>query len=1056
MNDIYGTDIDQSALGFSNPMNSANMNPGFGINPSLLTPAFQAPYRPPYAQTQGYTPYGNPGFFKGAYNVFGPTRDPVYGNPTDSMHNSVHSMASRPFDATMWGIQNLALPYAGYTGMAHVLGPASSGLWGMTKGLWKGEGIAAGFGRGVGSGLADGVGLSGGVGKGVGWAAKRIGMSSAGSASMAASAASGVSGFAGGIGGLAAGLSLPFIAGEMATRAADQGIIQPYLQSRKASDEFQRNFQGIYLGNGMGNAVTGKGIGGLAGAQMGNMISQYGLNDNMFSRESFTAISDYSARSGLLDNVNGKQITNRVKDISEQIKLIISISKDPDIKSAIEQLSKLNMAGASTFGGARSSAASTLRLLGGYAAQSGTTVQKLMNTVGAQGQYMYQANGMTPYMGQLEAANLHAGFVSANRSGIISPAAMARLGGPEGATQSALSAQMSAVQTPYAVMGMFNKMFAGAGGSSVPGFNQNPFTTSATFANAFGKDPVGTLGAMSLHGPGIASQMLAEGGGATAEAQATSILRAANIPPQGKDGKYTAEQLMTGLERMGIDKTSARAYIYKRYADQDPETYQNKMEALRGYGAENARQWINQSGYGGGPFDSGARYIGQGLKSVGSTVSTLAYSAARGVGISEDFLTKAGDWWNVGKSIKDGVRVQNVDDMFSDLDLDATSKRTVTFDIDEAKSQYGGWAGTQYGKDKREANSTDFRRSLRSVYDQRILSAGDSFNLLSNIKKLSLEGNKDAKTYLSEHIDPKGREAALGRMIKNNKDKLGPIADKLDMNSSISGFTMDDFNANLHQLRRITDFSTDDKFKKEEFQRVGSDYATLVEASRVSSGLKSSDRTGFEDLYTVGAANGLMAKLFENKDVTNDNLVEYVRKNKQFANILKLAGGDSATAEDIRTTAMDIQKRSLEQGTVGIGSQLFNSIGARDYESLTDNQRVAELNVAAKKRGGQIIGNRFTHRVVKDADMRELNGYVAKEFDLSQQFAKSYEDFTSGKTDYITFRKITGGMDATTTFAAAVDKFAKSVDKDSKSSIVPVLRDAASTVGKKLNLVGDD
>ena len=89
--DIYQTQGDPYRDSFYNPVNSANMNPGWGMNPALLTPSYDAPYRPPYMGNTGYSPYERPGFGKALSNVLGPFQDPYWGSPTDNIAPSVHA-----------------------------------------------------------------------------------------------------------------------------------------------------------------------------------------------------------------------------------------------------------------------------------------------------------------------------------------------------------------------------------------------------------------------------------------------------------------------------------------------------------------------------------------------------------------------------------------------------------------------------------------------------------------------------------------------------------------------------------------------------------------------------------------------------------------------------------------------------------------------------------------------------------------------------------------------------------------------------------------------------
>jgi roadblock/LC7 domain-containing protein len=293
-------------------------------------------------------------------------------------------------------------------------------------------------------------------------------------------------------------------------------------------------------------------------------------------------------RSGLTDNVNSKDIVKRIKDSTEQMKLIMNIANMPEMKDAIEQLSKLQKMGANVTGGVYSDASSTMRQLGGMASVAGTSVQKLMNTVGAQGQYLYQANGMTPHLGQMAAANSYAALSSGNRQGLISSAQMARMGGLDGATQASLTGELNASQTTYNKIANYNTQFGGGNGGSALGNLQK-------FGQAMSRNPMGASGAMSLYGNIMGGNQMAARGSLALDDQVWDMLK--NMPGMvdSKTGKIALEKAVPYLNNMGMSNDQIMAYASKRVSETDMGSYQASVKGIGRNHMEQQKQMVEQN-----------------------------------------------------------------------------------------------------------------------------------------------------------------------------------------------------------------------------------------------------------------------------------------------------------------------------------------------------------------------------------------------------------------------------------------------------------------------------
>lgn len=559
VDDLYSSQADLYGNSFYNPVNPANMNPGWGIDPSLLTPSYTAQYRPGYSGSNGATEYNRSGFFSSVNQLAPWTSTPMWGNPSIHNQDSVDSVASRPTDAAMWGVQRIGMPVAALWGAGKLMGGTNA--FGMAKGA-----SAAGkaFGRGLGGGIARGMGLGSGM------------------------AAKGMAGVLGGVGSIAAGYGLPLLAMQGIAEGAERAVFNPYINTRRSSEELRTNFNGITFGDSSGNVLTGGGLGSRESTDIASQITSQGIHDMNLSTGEYAEAASLVSRSGLMDNVNSKDISKRVKDSIEQVKLIMSVASMPELRDAIEQLSKFQKMGANVSGGMFSDAAGTMRQMGSLASVAGTNVQKLMNTVGAQGQYLYQANGMTPHLGQLAAANSYSALSAGNRMGLISSAQLARMGGLEGATQASLTGQINASQTLYNKLSNYNTyMGKGTQGSMLGNIAQ--------FGQTMAADPMGVYGGMILNGRQMAGRQLQEKGSLAAEDQVWQVMKDQPGMIDRKTGKVSIERATPFLMQQGWNEDQIQAFAAQRIAETDKGTYDLSIKAMNKTLKEQQMQYVEQN-----------------------------------------------------------------------------------------------------------------------------------------------------------------------------------------------------------------------------------------------------------------------------------------------------------------------------------------------------------------------------------------------------------------------------------------------------------------------------
>lgn len=615
---IFQTQADQAANGFANQQNMAYMYPGWGMNPNFRTPAHDAPYRPGWSGVNPYSAYNRPSFLGSINQVVSPfNKDPYWGNPVDNNMSAYVSFATKPFDAAAVIGQRFIAPTV-------LFGAATATM--------------SGVGQRFGAGLATGM-----------------------FGSMAAP------GVTNSIGGMFGSVAVPLAVGYAATRAVDSAVFQPYIRSRQMMETTMDSFSGITFGNGFGNPISGRGLSGYQSARIGSQIDRMGIGDMTFNAAQFGGIGAMAMRSGLLDNTQAEDITKKIGSIASQIKMIVSISKDPNIQSAIAELANLQRGGASTMGGYGSTAASAYSSLGMTASAAGTSIQRLMGTVGAQGQYMFQMNGLTPFLGQLAAGNAFAGFSSAQRIGLFGSAQLARLGGVDGATQSAVAAQLSGMNTPFNMMRVTNR-FLGNGETS------GVVDTVSQFGAAASRDPFRMRGAMSLYGAAMLSGQAKDEGVKVTENNAVALLKALGRRP-GKDG-YDPSDVASILESQGMPPEQIQAYMSLRSAQTNPTAVANQIAGFNAQMQEQARQVVSQHALhnGGlmGMVGTGKRFaygVGQNL------ADTFAYPVTRATGSTMDFAMKTLDSIMMGNTIR-------TDDSIS---VDA-----MQINVKEAQTRVGG------------------------------------------------------------------------------------------------------------------------------------------------------------------------------------------------------------------------------------------------------------------------------------------------------------------------------------------------------------------------------
>lgn len=951
---IFNTQADTYQNSFANPMNPANMNPGWGIDPNLLTPSYTASYRPQYAGPAPYNQYGRTGFFAGINHLANPfAPDARWGNPVDNNASAIEGISSRPFDSVVWAGQRAVAPVMAY-GLAF-------GALGARSGFGSGPawGLGRSFGRGLGTGFVNAFSARGAeslLGRGI------------------------VAG-SGALFGAAASIAIPYAVGTAMLEGGQRAIFNPYINNRMTARDLRQNFSGITFGDSSGNAVTGGGLGYRESSRIASDITLSGVRDMTFSTAEYSRIADYSGRSGLLDTANSGQIAGRVKGIAEQIKLIMSIAKDPSIQGAIEELSRLQMAGAGISGGSLSVASGAYRQIGQYAAIAGRSVQNVMNTVGAQGQYLYQANGMTPYLGQIAAANVMASFGAAQRVGMMSPAQLARMGGVEGASQASLTGQINAGQSLYNKMALYNTYLGGAGGTQGFGSNQSVTGIVSRFGTDFAKDPLGAYGATMLYGRQMLGKQMQERGSLAIEDQAVSILRNLAAPRDDK-GQYSAAQLMPVLKMLGMSDDEAIAYINQRSSESSPDVANQKIRALTRFNEEQKRSMISQNFLYGGAIGSTARGAMKLGRSITGALGSVMTDITEVQGAFGDKVQSGADWLQFGVTLTgNNVTVKDYDKFFRANTGNAQGEKLNLIDVDGSLTSKVSMSGGL--------------RALHNVVDSNVLTQKQSAYAARRINAMAKAGDKDAIAFLNS-TNPQEKRSALGRLLANRKEEFGNLGDQIT-NSANGSVNADQF------LSDLAGFGT------KSYTTTAGDTLGLTEFEKVlrrsTLNDSTSDGSVTEDigsLKAIGQASELLNQT--GADSLNQFNIDEKLNDDKYSDLRRIVGGKKGSAA--YDVIQKIYRKSAKEGTQMLGSAAYTSGIKATGDFSTDRKALQQL---IESNNGVALTTGISS--AESIGLDDLKALQSKDSDFIKQRGQILEMLKNHRVDYATAQNTMNTLD---------------------------------------------
>jgi hypothetical protein len=433
-------------------------------------------------------------------------------------------------------------------------------------------------------------------------------------------------------------------------------------------------------------------------------------------------------------------------------------------------MSKMQMAGASS-----AQLSGIMGRLGASAAAGGQSVQKLLNTVGAQGQYLFAAQGLTPYVGHEAAFRSSASMSAAFRSGLISPSLMARMGGVEGATQSATAAQIAAYQTPYAGMQAYNAYMGG-------GETGNVVTNVGNFGGRMAGNTLQNVGRFMMSQTALTSRHIQDRG---VFGEMDQIYQIAKMLPNGLNNNGQVDAgvaYMIMTQQMGMTPEMAQAKLAQMHTYNDPKSVEQMMSGVQRGSIDSILKYNQQEGLNKGilttPYnavkrglmrvqDAGANFVGN-VNELGGRLGDSLEKAMVGAFMGVDYEAQTNRTLEFDQLGKSTYQQMNID--YENTDL---TKSSALVKINEAAKK-GNKAAIRFINSK----GTEKADALRALVKEGVVSnqyakSTEASSLLTTAETMGvvdkrLDGN-DIKTL----------ENTLGSSINKVLDR-GTFADKLE------------------------------------------------------------------------------------------------------------------------------------------------------------------------------------------------------------------------------------------------------------------------------------
>jgi hypothetical protein len=1020
---IFSTTANTNFNAFQDPLNPVNTNRGpWGIDPNYLTPSYNAPYRPPYTgSTGGPLQYPNPGFMRSAYGA-----SPFYpGNQYDVGTNQqqqqfYNTLSDMPTDFGAGIIQKIGVPLAGFgiaMGVDHWWKSKSPLPWSKNNPIPGMTSMGQNFGKSMMNSTFKQF--------------DRI-MPNISTSAFARGAAN----VGGWVGGLASSTIIPIGITMAAQETFERFVADPYISVRENQNMLRQSFSGIAFNSGDSDRLMGRGLSRGASARIGTQLASMGARDQVFDGREIATMTSMAAQSGMLDSASSDQIAKKMQSLMKQVKVVMSLAGSRDFQEVFSSMAKLYAAGTNI-----NELGVTSSRIAGLSGAAGISATRMMNTVGAQGQYLFQSNNLTPYLGQLSAASSMAGFSSAFRSGLISNEMMARLGGVEGASQLSTTGQLNGAQSIYNSVRAYNRYISGDGGRDVVGNMMN-------FGARSSADPIAMMGSLTLsRGRALSEQFKNEG----FMGLHNQIMEIGNFLPgvMDRNGRIKGEHaaaIMTN--QMGLSPEEAQAYLLQYSSYQNPTSRNMQIAGIRSKQAETMRDMFEQQGrtFFGSKLGYASYYLRKGTDYMTNQIGGGVAGLGDATDSSESFLTRL----HMGGSAAE-LRGRT----FGEIDEDSKVQKMATEDrgigqrvVDGLLSASAAGGVFNTGRLVGNAIREGFTQDDKTRFSNEFSAINKHFDL----------GDADARKILSAGSSPKEIEDAIRRMAmakKISSDYADDTTDSSQKIKQLASAVMYGQRADGSNASRDGDLEyTKNLDKMSKFFKEGADDMDKMSGLKTAEKLfRKMTQNGGELDMTDGETARLAKeyKLKTGKDLTQmsnvDRAVEIKALYKE--------------AVDMRLGGVDLDKFGGEAAALKLAAdpktakQIFGA-DKEAYEkykqATTDEERRGLVVRAAGKTNGDkkiLPGNKFSNpNVTLEDQLMFQDSMDAFDTDIRniQEAAKS------GRIDMGTAYSAMAGttmMKAATLFAATVDRLAKDSGTTSGPNLIDemVRRNNAKTSG---------
>lgn len=1049
---------------------------GFGINPAYTTPAYMSNFRPAYASdTDPFNPYSqNRGYLEALKNQYMFSQIGTYASdPAEDERANNWSLNTMHSDAFVNGITKIGIPLAAWYGANKFFGmkvasrSPTSGLWdrgaAYAGAIYRGQGMqAAGaawagvaarqsLGAAAGSILGRGAGrFAGGI---IGGAGRMIGLG--GALGGAGTVLGGVGAVAGGMVG---SIAAPIIAGAAAAKAANYYAADPYIGIRRGEDAMLANTANTFVGGQAGPNMGSFGISARHANRLSRAFMDSNIQDMGFQPGDYSAMADYGMQAGIFNdigNLNVDDMKKRVSGMADSVKMIMAVANTTSVKEAIQYMARLKAAGVSNPG----AVTRVMSEMGMAAGISGSSAEQIMNTVGNQGQMIAQRLGMLPVMGQRQAASIYAGFANAYKTGSLSQADAAALGGVEGATQYALEGAGRIFSTPYFKAAINSGAKLGTG---------NMLGVSQAFGSRRAGNPLLSYGDDIINSGVRTSEYL------NSHSSLETVMnflydQTANIPSaRGPDGKVDIRAALGWAQANGyLSPEEVRTYALQFKMKKDPE-YQSRMEAAsRGSADKQMNQWMSQQGY---DTLAGIPILGNAIQRARRVNRDILDGSS---GISGAFTSlRAGmsDKWD---SIQASIMGRRNPNQYGASTWDVENGVQVRKDLDiGAYSSYMG----------NETRSTAYDGMLKSLSND-ILNADPASELGKMAKKLydnlgkNVDNRADLDTYYrlkkgdvgaAQGMTRAGYADQMNRALQTGRAKETKTT-ALEMNPRVS----DDF---VKAYKNSSEESWWDSFDILGLNpRMPNRNAALLhtgDGSRVfNAAIGSAVRTGkgdLSDLYEAGGDgatsyfSGDFGKLLAKYRQDPSSLTEEERARvEEFLAMQRMSGMDKSATDKIEQGIL-----ALGRGDTQGAGALFGEEGDKYRENIAKNVSKTIEGMDAKTiRTGAKFAMRKNGKSGSDIDALDslsdtslMNGgyqALAEKLKKGAEISGAANDVTNQNRDEMNrLGDKFGGEEFVRSFEGVADNIGKATDGLSGSA--DALTKAAAELSKAAKVGGND